>query len=298
VNAVTVAALLVAALALALAGALVLVRARDRRRAAPLARDREQSERAAIERQAALERAVVRLESELVAVYGEVRRVADSRSWRYAHALSMLASTLMGRRPAGSDSAVGLLVERLETLELPSDGTPLLVRSGLDGGGSRAVRRARPGRGRTQGGPPARPSASDGRGVELLIVALGMTESQLQSLLETLSGPSGRALEGVLLVIDTDAFGLMREAGCRFEFVPPREDWQRHFPDNAYEDFVRARLTELQGAYAPPRTLALGEAADLVLAGLAMPLSPAPQALARAPVNDRAMLQEGTAAPE
>jgi len=70
VNAVTVAALLVAALALALAGALVLVRARDRRRAAPLARDREQSERAAIERQAALERAVVRLESELVAIYG------------------------------------------------------------------------------------------------------------------------------------------------------------------------------------------------------------------------------------
>ena len=272
-SAFTLAAVLVAALALALAAALALARAREGRRAAALARDRREVERAEVERQAALERAVVGLENELVAVYGEVRRVGESRSWRYAHALSRLASTLVGRRPAASDSAVDLLVERLERLELPSDGAPLLARSGADGARRPSTRRARHLPGRGPGSAPARSPAGGGVDVELMVAALGLSESDLDRALELLTTGSGREPATLLAVVDSDSFDLLRQRGCRFEFVPPREDWDRHFPGESYEHFLQARLAELQRAYAPARTLLLGELTEPVVRALALPVS-------------------------
>lgn len=265
-----IAASLVAAAALAVVVALVVARGRDARRAAALAAEKDRLGREAVERQAALERAVVALEGELVDVHREVRRVADSRSWRYAHALSKLASTLVGRPPAAADSAIDVLVERLERLELPSDGTYLLARSGARprSKGGRARRAPGPRRAASSAGTPEAEEA------KVMVVALGFAESRLAEMLAGLAEAPEAVRESVLLVTDRDAFELLRQAGSAFEFFPPRGDWERHFPDRPYEDFVNARLEELQAGYTPRRTVVLGEAADAVLSGLAARIAP------------------------
>jgi hypothetical protein len=78
----------------------------------------------------------------------------------------------------------------------------------------------------------------------------GMTESQLESALRALAVED--ALDGEPLVVtDCDALKTLDSAGHLYEYIPPREDWERHLGRNGddYDDFVRRRLASIAGMY-------------------------------------------------
>jgi hypothetical protein len=78
----------------------------------------------------------------------------------------------------------------------------------------------------------------------------GMTESQLDSALRALDVED--PLDGEPLVVtDCDALKMLDSAGHLYEYIPPREDWERHLGRNGddYDDFVRRRLASIAGMY-------------------------------------------------
>ena len=264
----TAAALLLAAAALVLAAVLAFTRARTRRGARELVQAQGETQQIELDRRAELERAMARLENELVAVYGEMARVAGSRSWRYSHSLSTLLSTLVGRRPAARESAVDTVLDRLERVELPSDGAPLKSRFGAEEPRRRALARRSPRRAR--GASPAVPKPP-GLEIELLVAALGFSEAELERTVEALAHRPPPARSGMLVLVDADIFASLRQSELRFEFVPPEADWDRHFPGESYERFLGGRIAEMVDAYAPGRTLVLGGFSEVVLGALAGP---------------------------
>jgi len=78
----------------------------------------------------------------------------------------------------------------------------------------------------------------------------GVTESQLERALRPLAVED--ALDGEPLVItDCDALKTLDSAGHLYEYIPPRQDWERHLGRNGddYDDFVRRRLASIAGMY-------------------------------------------------
>ena len=105
--------------------------------------------------------------------------------------------------------------------------------------------------------------------VEVLVAALGLSEPKLRQALAVLADRQTAVWSRTLVVADSDACELLDPHGIRFEFVPPRIDWERHFRSETYEQFVEARMTEILDLYGPERTHALSERNEAVLARLA-----------------------------
>lgn len=107
-----------------------------------------------------------------------------------------------------------------------------------------------------------------GSEVDVLVAALGLSESELERALDVLAARPAAGRASTLFVVDADVFLLLRQRESRFEFVPPRSDWQRHFGAMGYERFVKGRMAELVDVYAPARILALGALSTATLAAL------------------------------
>ena len=78
----------------------------------------------------------------------------------------------------------------------------------------------------------------------------GLTEPQLTDALRALA--LDEAADGEPLVItDCDALRTLDSAGYLYEYIPPREDWERHLRRDGddYDRFVRRRLASIVGMY-------------------------------------------------
>jgi hypothetical protein len=100
-------------------------------------------------------------------------------------------------------------------------------------------------------------------GLTVLVLALGQQRADLRAVADALLGLAARSggLRPVL-VTDCDAFGVLRERGLLFEYLPPRGDWDRHIGGD-YERFLAERTAELVEVYRPRRMLVVGEPAQL-----------------------------------
>ena len=78
----------------------------------------------------------------------------------------------------------------------------------------------------------------------------GLTEPELADALNALA--LDEEADGEPLVItDCDALRTLDSAGYLYEYIPPREDWERHLrrDGNDYDRFVRRRLASIVGMY-------------------------------------------------
>ncbi len=104
-------------------------------------------------------------------------------------------------------------------------------------------------RGRRVGGPR----------VAVACVALGASEEGLAELLDRLvAGPDEPAR--VLVISDCDAVELAAARGCRFEHLPPREEWEGRFPEADYDGFLARRAGSIRESYAIASVELEGEA--------------------------------------
>jgi hypothetical protein len=78
----------------------------------------------------------------------------------------------------------------------------------------------------------------------------GVTEPQLAEALRALAVDEGTDGEP-LVITDCDALRTLDTAGYLYEYIPPREDWERHLPRDAgdYDRFLRRRLASIAGMY-------------------------------------------------
>jgi hypothetical protein len=78
----------------------------------------------------------------------------------------------------------------------------------------------------------------------------GLTEPQLEIALRALA-VDGPADAEPLVITDCDALRTLDSAGCLYEYVPPREDWEQRLGRNAddYDHFVDRRLASIAATY-------------------------------------------------
>ena len=78
----------------------------------------------------------------------------------------------------------------------------------------------------------------------------GLTSAQLIRMLRALS-KSGTPASKLLVITDCDAFQALDGFGCKYEFVPSRQDWELRLGREAseYPEFVRRRLTAIGDAH-------------------------------------------------
>lgn len=89
----------------------------------------------------------------------------------------------------------------------------------------------------------------DGPEVALAQVACDLDEQELAGLISRLAAAAGGEPRDVLVISDSDAVHVAAAAGCRFEHLPPRADWERHIPRGDYEAFVRRRVASILAGY-------------------------------------------------
>jgi hypothetical protein len=96
---------------------------------------------------------------------------------------------------------------------------------------------------------PGAAGLSPSIGISRSVALLGSpSDEQLASTLAELRD-QGQAGPELLVVTDSDALSALDQFDCRYEYVPPREDWEQLLGRDAgeYEDFLRRRL-EMIGA--------------------------------------------------
>ena len=97
--------------------------------------------------------------------------------------------------------------------------------------------------------PAFRASTGQGGGssarVDSVYDAVGAAERELTALLEALGRRRGVDTSRILVVTDCDAFTQLRDHGARFEFVPPRGDWEAQGLPGDYESFLQRRIAEI-----------------------------------------------------
>jgi UDP:flavonoid glycosyltransferase YjiC (YdhE family) len=97
----------------------------------------------------------------------------------------------------------------------------------------------------------------------VVLLALGVPDSQLTQELDRVMAESGEEPARVLVVTDSDSFGMLRRTGCAFEYLPPRGEVETHLPEQEYEAFLRRRLGGLlYGRRRPKRIEVVGGQAD------------------------------------
>ncbi len=100
--------------------------------------------------------------------------------------------------------------------------------------------------------------------LKLLCMAWEVSEEELAGIVQRVLDAVGDPTR-VACVSDSDAVHLFRKTGCRVEYVPPRTDWESHFPERDYESFVRHRIDALFRIYEVERTVTFGAVPDGLL---------------------------------
>ncbi len=103
--------------------------------------------------------------------------------------------------------------------------------------------------------------------IKLLCIVWARPEPELREIVDRVLSVADPA--DVVVVSDSDAVHLFRKGGCRFEYVPPRDDWEAHFPDRDYDTFVRHRLDSLHASYRIEREAVFGRIEEGILRSLA-----------------------------
>ncbi len=97
----------------------------------------------------------------------------------------------------------------------------------------------------------------------VVLLALGIPDPQLTRELDRVMAESGEEPARVLVVTDSDSFGMLRRTGCAFEYLPPRDEVEAHLPEQDYDAFLRRRLGGLlYGRRRPKRIEVVGEPRD------------------------------------
>lgn len=117
--------------------------------------------------------------------------------------------------------------------------------------------------------PPPKLNSGQESDVRLVCVVWDAPEEELASVVGRLAPLARGRPAQVLVVANRDAFHLFRDNGCRFEFIPPREDFQAHFPDRDHDRFALRRIESIVETYAPARVLLVGRPSEELLGGLA-----------------------------
>lgn len=99
-----------------------------------------------------------------------------------------------------------------------------------------------------------------GPGVAVACVAWGASEGQVDRLLKRLVADLGGEPDRLLVISDCDAVQLAAARGCRFEYLPPRDEWERRFPGAEYDAFLTRRAESIQSSYRIDRVELEGEA--------------------------------------
>lgn len=98
-------------------------------------------------------------------------------------------------------------------------------------------------------------------GVSRAVTLLGRPKEE--QLVEALTALRGRGIGGseLLVITDCDALRVLDEFGCRYEYVPPREDWAQLLgrDPRSYDDFLRRRLAMIGTSHGV--TVAAGDGA-------------------------------------
>lgn len=80
-------------------------------------------------------------------------------------------------------------------------------------------------------------------------IAFGVDERALAQVLPALVERAGGEPSRVLVVSDCDAVHVVTATGCRFEFLPPQGDWERHMPQADHAAFAQRRVGCILAAY-------------------------------------------------
>lgn len=93
-------------------------------------------------------------------------------------------------------------------------------------------------------------------------VALGASEPELDRLIASLVADLDNGPTQLLVISDCDAVGFAAARGCRFEYLPPREEWEQRFPDADYDAFLARRGESIGESYAIARVELEGDAPE------------------------------------
>jgi hypothetical protein len=104
--------------------------------------------------------------------------------------------------------------------------------------------------------------------VTLATVAWDPDEEALAGLVDRLLATTGIEPARLLVISNADAVNVFAARGCRFEYLPPRGDFERQFPGQDYQPFLARRLIGVMGSFAIDRLLMIGEPADDMLRAL------------------------------
>jgi UDP:flavonoid glycosyltransferase YjiC (YdhE family) len=97
----------------------------------------------------------------------------------------------------------------------------------------------------------------------VVLLALGIQDAELTRELDRVMAESGEEPARVLVVTDSDSFGLLRRTGCAFEYLPPRGEVEAHLPEQDYATFLSRRLGGLlYGRRRPKRIEVVGGRGD------------------------------------
>jgi UDP:flavonoid glycosyltransferase YjiC (YdhE family) len=97
----------------------------------------------------------------------------------------------------------------------------------------------------------------------VVLLALGTPDAQLRGELDRVMAESGEQPARVLVITDSDSFGMLRRTGCAFEYLPSRDEVETHLPEQEYEPFLRRRLGGvLYGRRRPKRIEVVGGPRD------------------------------------
>lgn len=152
------------------------------------------------------------------------------------------AHATTGRRGAGPRSLAVRLLERL-----PSRPAWLLWRAATVA----SARRRR---------------AAAGPEVDLAAVAWAVDGYELGRLIEGLSEAGARS-QRLLVISDSDAVGVAAAAGCRFEHVPARSDWETRMSGH-YDELAVRRVHAILADYRVRDVVVVGDVPPALRAGL------------------------------
>lgn len=117
--------------------------------------------------------------------------------------------------------------------------------------------------------PKTKPAVAAGRPPVHLYVVIGLDEDSLRDFVLTLRqrllvNPDHRPV----VVTDSPSFSLLRDLGVLLEYLPDREIWDRHRPDEPWNDVLTRRLAQLYRDHDTARTIIVDRAQPLSLADL------------------------------
>lgn len=98
-------------------------------------------------------------------------------------------------------------------------------------------------------------------------VAWGVDGYELGRLIERLS-EAGTGSERLLVVSDSDAVGVAATAGCRFEHVPTRGDWEPRMGGHDYDELAVRRVRATLADYRVGEMVVVGDVPPALRAGL------------------------------